>query len=277
MEYNNLILVTWDFTDKSIMALEHAINIAKILQHDVAIIHIVKTKSEEEPTKAEIEKAINQKFININVKPNIYVREGNIFNTIAEIAEELKARIVVMGTHGIRGMQKLFGSWALKVIAKSKSPFIVVQDFPKKTTFEKVVIPITFKRENKEIVNWATFFSRHFGIYYHLYYPGYSDSNFIKNTESNLLFISKIFKQKNVPFEITSAGTSSNFHEKVIEYSKKINADAIMLMTTRNLVLTDFVFGAEEQYIIANEEKIPVICINPKPAKIGGSFSTTGG
>lgn len=277
MEYNNLILVTWDFTDKSVMALEHAINIAKTLQHDVAIIHIVKSNSEKENARREIENSIKQKFININVKPNIYVEVGDIFNTIAEKAEELKARIVVMGTHGIRGMQKLFGSWALKVIAKSKSPFVVVQDYPKKETFSKIVIPVTFRKENKEIVNWASYFSRHFGIFYHIYYPTYSDANFIRNTESNLLFISKIFKQKNVPFEITSAGTSSNFHEKVVEYAKEIEADAIMLMTTRNLVLTDFIFGAEEQHIIANEEKIPVICINPKPAKIGGSFSTSGG
>ena len=33
----------------------------------------------------------------------------------------------------------------------------------------------------------------------------------------------------------------------------------------------------QEQYIIANGEQIPVICINPKPAKLGGGFSASGG
>ncbi|NJK85048.1 MAG: hypothetical protein HC906_02810 [Bacteroidales bacterium] len=48
-------------------------------------------------------------------------------------------------------------------------------------------------------------------------------------------------------------------------------------MTTRDINLADYVLGAQEQHIIANHEGIPVICINPKPAKIGGGFSTTGG
>jgi len=32
------------------------------------------------------------------------------------------------------------------------------------------------------------------------------------------------------------------------------------------------VLGAQEQYIIANVEKIPVIGINPKPANFGGGL-----
>ena len=57
-------------------------------------------------------------------------QEGEIFTTIADVAEELNASLIFLGTHGKVGMQKLTGSWALKVIIKSKVPFIVVQDPP---------------------------------------------------------------------------------------------------------------------------------------------------
>ena len=56
-----------------------------------------------------------------------------------------------------------------------------------------------------------------------------------------------------------------------------MDADAILLMTTRDIGFTDYVLGPQEQYIIANNERIPVICINPRPAKIGGGFSASGG
>jgi nucleotide-binding universal stress UspA family protein len=67
---------------------------------------------------------------------------GTIFNTIGKYASDTDARMVIMGTHGIKGMQKLTGSWALKVIVKSKVPFLVVQDKPsEKRRFTDIVFP----------------------------------------------------------------------------------------------------------------------------------------
>lgn len=278
MEYSDLILVTWDFTDKSYIALEHAIDIAKNIKHDIAIIHIVKKESEVTDAKNKIAESVKKYFDNISVKPQIFVKEGTIFTTIAEMAEEIKARMVVMPTHGIKGVQKLLGSWALKVIAGSRSPFIVVQDKPKSNIFKNILMPIGFRKENKEIINWATYFAKNFGSKFHLFYGKYTDTNFLKGVESNLLFLNKYFTQKNIHFEAVSAsGGGKEFHHEVIEYAAKINADSIMVMTTRDISLADYVLGAQEQYIIANHKEIPVICINPKPAKIGGGFSTSGG
>ena len=138
-------------------------------------------------------------------------------------------------------------------------------------------MPISFHRENKESINWANYFSKTFGTRFHVFFGKYTDSNFVKGVESNLLFINKYFVQKNIRFEQKSATGTKEFHQEVVEYAKSINADSIMVMTTRDIGFADYVLGAQEQYIIANNEKIPVICINPKPAKIGGGFSTSGG
>ncbi|NJK85049.1 MAG: universal stress protein [Bacteroidales bacterium] len=138
MDYSDLILVTWDFTDKSYMALEHAISIARRIKHDIAIIHIVKKETDIPVAERQIHDAVRKSFENLQIKPQIFVKEGTIFNTIAEMTEEIKARMVVMGTHGMKGMQKILGSWALKVIAGSKSPFIVVQDKPQGELFFKI-------------------------------------------------------------------------------------------------------------------------------------------
>ena len=65
-----------------------------------------------------------------------------------------------MGTHGIRGLQKLTGSWALKVIVRTKVPFVVVQEFPKSNNYQKVVFPVDYKRESKEKIKWSSFLIR---------------------------------------------------------------------------------------------------------------------
>jgi hypothetical protein len=42
----NIVLVTWDFTEKSEFALEHAILAANKLNHQVGFVHIVKKDTE---------------------------------------------------------------------------------------------------------------------------------------------------------------------------------------------------------------------------------------
>ena len=52
----------------------------------------------------------------------------------------------------------------------------------------------------------------------------------------------------------------------------------ILIITTKGIGLTDFVLGAQEQYIIANTAKLPVMVVNPRTdLSRYGSFSATGG
>jgi nucleotide-binding universal stress UspA family protein len=273
----NIIMVTWDFTEKSEYALEHALNASDKLHHKVGLVHIVKKSSEIKGAEERIRGILSSRYSEVEPSPLIIVKDGNIFSTITELANDMEAILVFMGTHGIKGMQKFLGSWALKVIAHTKVPFIVVQDKPQKSTYERIVIPITFRKENKECINWVAYFSRHFGTHFHIFKAKHNDPNFVKGIDSNIFFLSKFFSSKNVPFDIEEAEGDSDFALQTTKFAKRINADAIMLMVTKDIGFADYVLGAHEQYIIANEAKLPVICINPKPPKIGGSFSASGG
>jgi len=271
------VLVTWDFSEKSEFALEHAIITAKKLNYQIGLVHIVKKESEVYSVKERINGIIATSYSTVTPKPEAIVRSGNIFTTITDVANEVGAKMVFMGTHGIKGMQKFLGSWALKVIAHTKVPFIVVQEKPKKGTFENIIIPVTFRKENKESINWIGYFYNHFGSNFHIFKAKHNDPNFVKGIESNLFFLKKFFVSKGIPYEFEESTGEKDFVIEVIEHANKLGADAIMLMVTKDIGFADYVLGAHEQYLIANEEKIPVICINPKPPKIGGSFSASGG
>jgi nucleotide-binding universal stress UspA family protein len=273
----NLIMVTWDFTEKSVYAVEHAVQMSSMVNGEIAVVHIVKKDQEIADAEKKMKAEVLQKFSDPALKFSFIVRSGSIFHTIGDLAAERNALLVVMGTHGIVGMQKFLGSWALKVIASSKAPFIVVQESPKSEPLKNIVLPINYKRETKECVSWTHFFSRKFGTKFHLFRAKYSDSNFRKGLDSNMFFITKYFNSKAIKFEFQIAVGENDFGKETIQYAKTVDADAILLMTTRDIGFADYVLGPQEQYIIANSERIPVICINPRPAKIGGGFSASGG
>lgn len=272
----NFILVTWDFTEKSEYALEHAILAGEKLKHTIGLINIVKKESEVKAAEERIKGVLAEKYPAIEPKPVVFVRYGNIFSTITDLANELQARMVFMGTHGIKGMQKLLGSWALKVIAHTKVPFIVVQEKPPENFYKKIVIPVTFRKENKECINWVSFFSKYFGSKIHLFTAKHTDPTFVKGLDSNVFFLNKFLNSKNIAWETEQAEGEEDYVVETINHAKKIKADALLIMVTKDIGFADYVLGAHEQYIIANEAKLPVICINPKPPKIGGSFSASG-
>ena len=274
---NSVILVTWDFTEKSEYAVSQAVEVAKKFNSRVGLIHIVKKESEIKPIEDKIKAYLSEKMSHLEDEPLLFVKAGNIFTTITDTANDINAEMVFMGTHGIKGMQKLMGSWALKVIAHTKMPFIVVQEPFKKNIFENIVIPVNFRKENKECVNWATYFAKHFNTKFHILTAVHTDSNFVKGIESNKYFIKKYFTSRGIQFEMVETPGKNEFFKEVIDFTRENSYDSILAMTTRDIGFADYVLGAQEQYIIANEYQIPVICINPKPPKLGGSFSTAGG
>ena len=265
------IMVTWDFTDKAEFALEHAIQLSKLLSTDVALVHIVKKDNDIDEATKKLNDVIEETRKKFQVKPMALVKVGNIFTTITELANEQNAEMVIMGTHGMKGMQKLTGSWALKVIVKSKVPFIVVQDPPAdQERYHNIVFPVDFRNENKEKIKMAIFMGKYFDSKIRFLVTKTSDKNLLKKTNVNINFAIKYLMQNNIEYEIHEV-TRGNFAQQTIDFAQKINADLILIVTTKNITVADYVLGASEQYIIANSSKIPVCCVNPKAtfAKMG--------
>jgi nucleotide-binding universal stress UspA family protein len=273
-EFQKLIIVPWDFTNVAENALAHAVKISRMVGNDICLLHIVETGIN---LKAEAQKRgrlkqlaeVNSKKYNVPI--SFHISKGSIYSAIADYANEKEASIVVMGTHGMTGMQKLTGSWALKVIIKSRIPFIVVQDPPvDQERYHNIVFPIDFRGENKEKMKIAIFMGKYFESKVHMFVSGSTDRNLAKKTNVNLNFAVKYLIQNNIDYEIHKA-PNGKFAQNTLDFAQKINADLILIMTTKNISIADYMFGASEQYIIANSSKIPVCCVNPKSsfAKVG--------
>lgn len=265
----NTILVPWDFTEVASYALDHAIMIANRTRNDIALVHIVKNEKEIEEAKAKLEVVAKENEAKTKIKTKPIVREGSIFNTISDVATEEEANLVIMGTHGIKGMQKLTGSWALKVIVSSEVPFIIIQDKPHHTRLENIVFPVDFKKETREKLNWVNYLSKYYKSKIHIFKR--SDPALRKNIESNISFTKKYLQEHDIDYDIVTQNGKYPFPIETINYAKEIDADLILIMTSRTLGFADFVMGPDEQYVIANSAKIPVMCVNPRQVVLGGS------
>jgi len=270
------IMVTWDFTPVSYYALLHAIKMANIVKYNIVLFHIVTDLSEEEAARKKMENEVEKIKNDLGEEVGFFVRHGKIFKEISDYAskEENNVNLVIMGTHGMKGGQKLFGSWALKVVAGSSVPFIVVQEEPsEKERYNDIVFPIDFKSENKEKLQWAIFLGKYLNSKIHLYKSPSIDKDLQKKVNVNLNFAIRFLIQNNIEYVIESASKpgSGNFQKELLAYSKKISADLILITTTKHITKVDYIFGAKEQYLLSNSEKIPVMCVNPK-----SNFATVG-
>ncbi|MGE4287137.1 MAG: universal stress protein [Salinivirgaceae bacterium] len=269
MEAGKRIIVPWDFTDKAENALSHAVKMSKVLDNTITLLHIVKKEKDIEEGLDRLKEKAAQAQEKYGIATDAVVKEGTIFTTIGEYTKENEdINLVIMGTHGMKGMQKLTGSWALKVIVSSYAPFIVVQDPPtEKVSYDKIVFPVNFKSENREKLIWAIYFGKIFKAKIHFVKQDVSDRNLEKKVNQNLTFARKYISKYNVEYEIATAEKSSNFAQATINYAKEIEADLMLIMTTKNIGTLDYVMGASEQFIIANTARIPVMCVNPRKAQ----------
>ncbi len=256
------IIVPWDFTHTTRNAFLHVNKLTS--NSPIILLNIVKKEKDVADAKVELEKAKKEIVETYNVTVETEVKVGSIFSTITEYANDVDALLVMMGTHGIKGMQKLTGSWALKVISKSSVPFIVVQGAPKTEDYSTIVLPIDYRPENKQKLRWIYYLAKNFNSKVHVLEPNSSDTLIAQKIKNNLQFARKYLEGKDIDYEITKSMAKGSFAKQTLDFARYIDADIIAIVITKDLTINDYVFGADEQQIIANELEIPVMCINPR-------------
>jgi len=271
------IIVPWDFSQVAENAFQHAVNISKALNRDILLLHVVHEEKDKNSKNSELEANIEKLGNEYGKKPHFGVVSGSIFHAIGETAKELKAEMIVMGTHGMKGAQKLFGSKALKVVVSSRIPFLVVQDKPAKDKIDTILLPIDFKRENKEKANWIYYLARNFGSRFIILKSKVKDKGFKRKILSNIKYVESFLKGHDIDYEIVTASGKESFKKEIVHFAKAHEADLVLIMATRDIRWIDYMLGAPEQYILANPENLPVMCMNPRPAKIAGGFRAAGG
>ena len=271
------VLVPHDFTKVADCAVEHAAKLAKSFNGEVYLLHVVSKAKEVDAAKDKLTRVVEQSDNKYGVNTHVIVRIGNIFEDIGDVATEIGAGYIVMGTHGATGMQKIMGSHALKVISHSKVPFIIVQEKGPSDTevYDDIVLPIDHSDVTKQKLNIAANIAQHFNSKIHIFAAKENDDFLQIKLDRELKFAKNYFAEKEISYSIENAEKSGGFKKQLIRFAAKINADMIAIVNTREGALLPDFFGSEEQEVIANDAEIPVIITNPTHQFISSSVFGT--
>ena len=271
-KYNKVILIPTDFSEVCGNAISHGVKLAIFLGYKVCILHIINKETKAALKKKsvgvdyvewrlkEYKKYYEKKY---DVDIDTLAVEGSIFSTISEVATQIKANLMILGTHGKKGLQHVFGSYALKVVIESPVPVLVVQKRAFREGYQNIVFPVSNEVESRQAVQWAKLMAKLFNAKIHILVCPEKDAGL----RSRLVIITKqittIFDEEKIPYGVTTAYKSSNFAEEVISYSVTQHADLMMIMTRPNVDVPGFSLSSWDERLMFNEAQIPVMCINP--------------
>ena len=264
------LLVPTDFTNEAHSAIQHAVKLGVIVQAEVILLNVVKDKLDIPAATTKLKEEEKwAKTVNDQIDVRSIVRVGNIFDDIGDAASELGVSLIIMGTHGASGWQKITGSYALKVITNSSVPFIVVQDqLMNDTGYDSIVVPLDLNNETKQKLEMVASIAHYFDSEVHLITPNESDEFLSNKLKANRIWAAKYLKGKNVKFTTQIVDDGDNLLEGVFKLSKKVEADLIAIMNLQKNSLMGVLGSSYQQEIIANKAKVPVLCLNPLKSTI---------
>lgn len=270
------ILVPHDFSEVADNAVRFANEFAKIFKKRVSLLHVVEkqgmfsgsvssTDKAYKDAESKLKEVATKNTSASGVETETVLRPGNIFDEIGETADGNNCTMIIMGTHGIKGMQALTGSRAMKVITNSKTPFIVVQKKAWNTEgMKKIVVPVDDEPETKQKMQGAMFMAKIFGATLYILSQENSDEFVNNKIKNNVAWCRNNAKHEGIATEHISLESKEDRTKGTIAKSVEIGADLIVVDTDPETNIANYVLGPFEQKVIANDAQIPVMCINTK-------------
>lgn len=269
------ILVPTDFTKVSDTAINHAVHMAKAANTSVYAVHIVEDRDKVEAGRKQLKELKAATKERYDYKIETVLRIGSIKEDISDLALEINAGLVVLGTKGLRGFQWIFGSDALKIGSHSKVPFIVVQEKEiSPNGYDDILVPLDLNKETKQKLSLVADAAQYFDSRVHLLSPHETDEFLFNTLDRNLKYAQNYFKEKGIEHTVKiSEKDSSDFDDAILEYAEELDVDLISIMNLPGVGLANLIGGNFVQNIITNRSHVPVLLLNPRKISDFNIFS----
>ena len=279
------IIVPVDFSKTSLRALDYAIEMAKINKATISLVHVVESIpafvepgyfqtsvypvdwydsfiKESDKHLESICNDVKSKGVNVE-QPKTAI--GGIQSEVNKLVDELKADIIVMGTHGVAGFQEFFaGSNTFRVIRDAKVPVLSINEKSNGNSFKNILVPFRDNPHSREKVDYAVDLALIYNATVHILAMDTEggDEHFIK-MEREAEQVREIISSNNVPC-VMKVVSGSYVAEEVLSYAKAESADLILSMSDlEKMNITEYFTGPFAQQIV-NHSSIPVLSIRPK-------------
>ncbi len=293
--HSSKILIPTDFSETSYLAIKHGAFTAQLSKGEVYLLHIINAQYTNTnmflpivqiENQNEFEKVIEQKLVELadsikneyGIKVHCIVKNGNPSREISNVAKEINASLIVMGTHGYAPLEELvIGSTALRTLNHSLIPTMAMSSEANHKGYNKILMPIDTSAHTRQKVNYTLDFAKQFSASVYavaLLDSGEEDEK--PKIELILHQIEKLANEKGVSYHSDVLSDVKNRATATINYVEKIDADLIVIMTDQDAEISGFFLGPYAQQVI-HLSKVPVIAIKPEEHPENVSFSILSG
>ncbi len=270
------ILVPLDFSGSSMKALQAATELAQKFKANIHLLHIVNPRTTVLPSLNEVVNTSNFKdeighhlneiaeknIAPFNIEYQTEIRDGSVAKEIVGSASDKNCDIIVMGTHGLSGVEEFFiGSQAYRVVTAATCPVLTIQENSKHERIEKIALPIDSTAHTRDKVTETIAMAKMYDA--KVYLAGLITED---HEEEEAIFklkmkqIEDILSAENIPFD-SKVIYGDDIAEMTNNFSQAIGADLLIIMTEQEASTGLFV-GPHAQRII-NQSRIPVLSVTP--------------
>jgi nucleotide-binding universal stress UspA family protein len=286
--YSN-ILVPTDFSEQSLLALEQAYALAKLLNVEVTLLHIIpeeggidftfglfsREPSEEE--KKNYEEICYSRLVQISesasknswIKVNPLLVKGKVHEQITQIAKDIYARFIVMATNSSSPEEKkaFVGSNTSRVIRESPCPVLTFNGTNIRERFDTIILPLDLTKETQQKVAKAIEIAKYYNSTIRVVSILLtSEPEVVTHLTEQLKQVKEFIEKRDI---YTTAriihgdriiGGLTSF---ILDYAYEADGDLIMVMTQQEVNLRERFLGSNAVDILC-QSRIPVLSVNPK-------------
>lgn len=262
------ILLPLDFSENSKKTFDFAIALAKKKNAKITILHVIEAIYDFAAQAAividgmhrDAEKYI-QELIEEHKKEGLsidyLIQEGTVSIMTAKAAEEIKADLIVIGTHGASGIeQKLFGSTSVDVVKSSSTPVLLVPIETKIDQIEKVTLALEFAEHEEQFIEWVVSLSKNWSLQLEFLHIQLQ-----KNFKEELCVLGlEAFVKKKHPGLPVKLQTfySEDLISGLDQYLSK-NDDSILVMCHHHKNLWEQIFSKSKSFQMAYHTHVPLL------------------
>ncbi len=269
------ILVPVDFSQRSEEALKIAAQIARKTGAEIILLHLIDLPSNEvgmfhngvptgpaaiilmETARDNFEKLLEKDYLE-GLRVEDFVDFNKPFEGISEYAEEKNVDLIVMGSHGVTGLDSFFvGSNTEKVVRTSRIPVLVIKKPVENFDLKKVIFASSFKEECHRCFAQLIRFIE-------IYQPDVkllrvnTITNFLATHESENIIEDFLQKHKDTGFDLNFEKVvydDYSVQQGIFNYADKIDADLIALATHGRQGLMHFLQDSIAEDVVNKAER----------------------
>ncbi len=261
----DVILIPWDYSESSEVALQHGVQLAKEVNNYIMLVRFVEKPGlfagkavKEKLIAAEKEKlAVVGKRIaeEHGTNPFLAVELGTTRSNVNKLVREANANLVIIGksykvndklSFNPQGVVKRFGGLDI--------PFVIAQEKPAHNYYKEIVIPIDDDKTYKETLHWVVYLSKYYNCNINIIKPYLTDESRKKDMINNIYFTKRTLDKKNIIYGIKTAKKNKVFEDEVLRFAEMIDSDLIVMMVKKY-----------KQFLVEKpdyDERIPIMVIN---------------